>query len=142
MSVDVCGLQKGCFHASWWTFRPVIALASFLGFDTQGWDTNDEGGLKTQEECDALARAILNYLDKSRLTSDDYLWANYGGWKGEERVSGELLYTLNEFCPLGSLVQQGISTPQGIVYPKHSISVGELMCFVDFLRESGGFEIR
>lgn len=141
------------FRSNWWGWRPIHAIADIaikatgLDFDTSDWGHNDGGGLKTQEDCNALADAMeaLMIINKKEMhDEDDRFYLNLGMWCDvnggfiEENITEEL----NKEHPYGTILYRGVVSSKGqLVVPSHSAPLYHITNFITFLRNCGGFEI-
>lgn len=157
MGMDIYGLKPKStegdyFRANLWGWRPIHFLCdraielSCLKIDTVGWGHNGGYGLKTQEECDKLADALLAYVAISMPDADDderfYLclgmWVSNSGQFLNEWTTAKL----NDTYKIGRAMKAGVVQANGdIVEPAHSICKADVNEFVSFLRNCGGFEI-
>lgn len=67
MGMDIFGIastdkQGEYFRNNYWYWRPLARycqqIAPELCLKVEWWETNDSDGLKTQEDCDQLAKAL------------------------------------------------------------------------------------
>ena len=141
------------FRSNWWGWRPIHAIAELandavgLGIDTSLWGENSGGGLKTQEECDALADAMNVYLiinNKELHDEDDTFYLCLGSWcdsKGHF-IDKAITEELNKQYPTGTILFRGVVASNGqLVVPSHSAPLYRITNFITFLRKCGGFEI-
>jgi hypothetical protein len=111
-----------------------------LPLKTENWGYNDGAGLETQEECDMLANALKPYVDKIK----DDLYLCLGMWCTEQGqfLPKEDIEQLNSQFPVGTILYSTVVTKDGnLVQPSHSTNRHHLDEFIDFLKNSGGFEI-
>lgn len=141
------------FRSSWWGWRPIHLIADAaiklanLPYSTEDWGSNDGGGLKTQQECDALADAIELYLELHNYEMhdlDDTMYVCLGCWNttGGKFLSKEQEAQLNEQHPIGTILYRGVVCADGtLAFPSHSSPLYHIHNFISFLRKCGGFEI-
>ena len=141
------------FRANCWSWRPIHAICDVaihiaeLPFDTNGWGENSGFGLKTQQECDALAEAIDLYLILNNANMhdiDDTMYLCLGSWATSSGhfMPKDLEDELNEAYPRGTILYRGVVTKDGtLAYPAHSCPLYHINNFTTFLRKCGGFEI-
>ena len=141
------------FRANCWSWRPIHAVCDMaihiaeLPFDTNGWGENSGFGLKTQQECDALAEAIDLYLILNNANMhdiDDTMYLCLGSWATSSGhfMPKDLEDELNEAYPRGTILYRGVVTKDGtLAYPAHSCPLYHINNFTTFLRKCGGFEI-
>ena len=141
------------FRASCWSWRPIHAICDMaihiaeLSFDTNGWGENSGFGLKTQQECDALAEAIDLYLilnNANMYDIDDTMYLCLGSWSTSDGkfIGKELQDKLNQDHPRGTILYRGVVADDGkLAWPAHSCPLYHIQNFVTFLRKCGGFEI-
>jgi len=141
------------FRASCWSWRPIHAICDMaihiaeLPFDTNEWGENSGFGLKTQQECDALAEAIDLYLILNNANMhdiDDTMYLCLGSWSTSDGkfIGKELEDKLNQDHPRGTILYRGVVADDGkLAWPAHSCPLYHIQNFVTFLRKCGGFEI-
>lgn len=140
------------FRASWWSWRPIVALISLasakhnLSIDTKPYNYNDGDGLKTQKECDELADALQEILGSYRdfKEDDSRIYLCLGSWVdlNGRLVRDEREAKLNESHPLGTVLNSPLVDSDGdIVMPSHSADKSHILEFIAFLRNCGGFQI-
>jgi hypothetical protein len=141
------------FRSNWWGWRPIHAIADMaikladLPFDTKLWGENSGGGLKTHEECDAVADAIELFMTLNNANmhdEGDVFYLCLGSWCTHDGgfISDEMTEKLNEEYPKGTILYNGVITEDGILaFSSHSAPFYHITNFVTFLRNCGGFEI-
>jgi hypothetical protein len=158
MGVDISGKnsisETGDYFASnWWGWRPIhqlcelAAYESKLPIDFSYWGSNDGKGLDTQEECNALADALEEYLGNEIEVKDDdeRIFLCLGSWCEAgtgKMVESNVAVSLNEQYDYGDILYTSVVSESGqLVEPSYSISIFRIKEFIKFLRECGGFEI-
>jgi hypothetical protein len=154
MGMDLTGIKpknlKGeYFGANLWAWRPINFLCYIVnekenyGFNMEYWDSNDGYGLNTSKDCNKLADGIDKLLlDIPLSDEDDRLYLNMGFWVNSSNSFIQDKEELNNQFPIGSIIYTSIIDKNGEkVEPAHSISLGRIKDFVEFLRNSGGFKI-
>jgi hypothetical protein len=149
MGMDIYGKNdSGYFRANVWSWRPIHAISEMaidkydLSLSTDGWSYNDGDGLKTKQECNDLADAIIDIVKELKYEEKIYLclgvWCtNEGTFLSEEEAK-----ELNEKYPEGTITNSAVVTSKGtLVQSSHSISVERIDEWISFLRECDGFEI-
>jgi hypothetical protein len=141
------------FRSNWWGWRPIHAIADMaihateLPFDTKLWGENSGGGLKTQEDCDALADAIEAFMilnNANMHDEDDRFYLCLGSWTTSDGkfINSDRTQKLNQDHPIGTILYNGVVDDKGnLVFPSHSAPLYHVTNFVTFLRHCGGFEI-
>ena len=143
------------FRASWWSWRPLAELIiqvneeKELGIDTTYFGSNDGAGPDDQETCDRLADALGEKLTQLILQhpelteDDDNIYLMLGSWVDEngQFISTKESQKITREFDHGQMMVTGFATENGLAYSAHSISLGHLKSFIEFLRECGGFEI-
>lgn len=158
MGVDISGKNPinetgDYFGANWWGWRPInylcqlAAYDSKLNIDFEHWGSNDGMGLDNAKECNELADALESYIGEEIPAKDDdeRVYLCLGSWceAGTGRmVSSEVDHSLNKQYEYGTMHLTPIVTESGmLVESAHSISIGRIKQFIEFLRTCGGFEI-
>ena len=155
MGMDIEGIKpknvKGqYFAANLWAWRPINFICSYvndkeqLGFNMEYWDSNSGYGLNNGNDCNILADAIerLLVIVPDLNEDDDKLYVNMGFWVDESSIFIIDKDELNKEYPIGTIMFTSIIDKNGRkVEPAHSISLGRLKDFIEFLRNSGGFKI-
>lgn len=124
----------------------IINEVSFeydIDIDTSLYSTNDGGGIDNEEDCQALAHSIEQWLAKNECQSDDRIYLSLGIWRktnGHGHIEADSSNGLLRYN--GEILLTGVVGPDGdILYPLHSIDVPQVLEFVEFLKNCGGFEI-
>jgi hypothetical protein len=155
MGMDIEGIKpknvKGqYFVANLWAWRPINFICSYvnekeqLGFNMEYWDSNSGYGLNNGNDCNILADAIERLLAivPDLNEDDDKLYVNMGFWVDSSNIFITDKDELNKEYPIGTIMFTSIIDKNGRkVEPAHSISLGRLKDFIEFLRNSGGFKI-
>jgi hypothetical protein len=140
------------FRSNWWGWRPIHAIANMsiimndLSLNTELWGENSGGGLKTHDECNALADAIESFMMQNSADMEDgeLFYLCLGGWVKADHsfAKDEDEDELNQQYPIGTILHQGVVNGKGeLMFPAHSCSYSHIKNFIKFLRNCGGFEI-
>ena len=110
---------------------------------------NSGAGLKTQEECNALAHALellADGMEEDKVTEFGFAFGYWNYRDGSMIVSEKDTEILNKKYPYGKCITEmplklatGKKTKD--VWPAHVTQVKHLREFIEFLRYCGGFEI-
>lgn len=165
------------FRANLWTWRPIHLLCVMVNQGltvklnvTENWGSNSGAGLKTQHECNRLAKGldiVINQfaqngtgkvsLDVSGISGEDGMYVKYKGTDGTPLATESVEFLTKDDKikykdGIKFIQQQGIcvKTPYVIedskdeyvlIEPAHSVYLSHIREFVRFLRNCGGFEI-
>ena len=142
------------FRANIWSWRPMhLAIIQAneslnLGIDDDtidGMSHNSGAGLKTQEECDALAEALEMLADgmgEDGVTEFGFAFGYWSYRDGSMIVDEKDTETLNKEYKYGSIItEMPVKLLDKDVWPAHVTQVEHLRQFIEFLRNCGGFEI-
>lgn len=141
------------FRSNWWGWRPIVFLVDAacqmngLKVDTSSWHYNDGTGPETQTECDQIADALENVINKesSPLKEDtDRIYVCMGSWCTSEgySVENDIEEELNnQYVPGEVLTSSVIASNGQMVQSSHSSSLGHVKNFIKFLRNCGGFQV-
>lgn len=139
------------FRANVWAWRPIHILCDLaikvadLPLSTKGWSNNSGHGLKTQLDCDLLAASLELFLSlntKNMKDEDDRIYVCMGMWVTNDGSFASIDQDkLNKEHPIGTILYNGVVSEDGLVFPAHSVSLGYVKEFINFLRNCGGFEI-
>lgn len=145
------------FRANIWSWRPMhlaIIMANELHhldispdvLDGMGY--NSGHGLKTQDECNALAEALEDMVENMHKRGVEQFGFNLGMWNDRSSVNKLLsdgdTEKLNELYPTGELITKfpvKFKDDGSKIYPSHVVAVDHVEEFILFLRNCGGFEI-
>ena len=144
------------FRANIWSWRPIL-MACFaakelhnldLNADLHEWSFNNGAGLKTQEECNILAKALEDLVEGFEFAKVKHFGYNLSGSWNKESLNGythvnnpKITKTLNIMYPEETLVTN-MPEIEGITYfPSHVTTIEHLKEFVHFLKHCKGFEI-
>lgn len=154
MGVDITGRRPlnnagEYFQTSWWCWRPMYAIINEVSteyniyVDTSLYSSNDGAGLDNDEDCQVLAHSIEKWLAKNACELDDRIYLSLGLWRkanGLEQIEADSQNGLLRYN--GEILMTGLVGPDGdLIYPLHSIDVPQVLQFVEFLKNCGGFEI-
>ena len=162
MGVDIYGNNENhedgnYFRANWWGWRPILAVCDYvieandLHLSTDCWDSNEGGGLASQEDCTELATCIDTFLDQID-EEHETVYANFGFWKytniDNKTPPIDVMNKLNQQYPIGTLLYRPIALDDDIgngeedtVHPDHLVDVPHIQEFSLFLKHCGGFAI-
>ena len=142
------------FRANIWSWRPIhlaivqanISCELDIDDDTiEGMSHNSGAGLKTQEECDALAEALemlADGMEEDGVTEFGFAFGYWNYRDGSIIVNEKDTETLNKKYKYGSIItEMPVKLLDKDVWPAHVTQVEHLREFVEFLRHCGGFEI-
>ena len=139
------------FRSNWWGWRPIQMVCELadekydLGIDFTYWGSNDGAGLKTADECIALATALEDLFQEYFVKEDvERIQLCLGSWV--DRESGQFVHDtaddLNAQYPLYTILSTAVVDGKGrLVESSHSVGKNHLLTFIAFLKECGGFEI-
>ena len=146
------------FRANIWSWRVINAICHAanekynLKLDLDGWEYNSGHGLKSDDECYALADALDIFIESMHNNDVDKIGINMGMWT----VRGTNGYTMKELhaddVNVLDLLYPGVidrlpikyNTRDGEkieVYPSHHTDRSHLEEFSNFLRHCNGFKI-
>ena len=148
------------FRANIWSWRPIrlaIVQANIsceLGIDDDtitDMTHNGGAGLKTQEECNALAdglELLVEGMSEDGVTEFGFALGYWNYRDGAMLVDDEDTEILNSKYSYGTMltnkdmpVKLATSDKTKNVWPMHVTQVKHLKEFIEFLRYCGGFEV-
>lgn len=143
------------FALNWWGWRPVHMVCEYvneknnLKMNMSNWGNNDGGGLRTQKQCDRLAKVLdkfINSPDSPIVEDSDMIYICFGSWVDSKNqfLNKETIdeLGLNDQYEYSEIIYGGVVTNGGeIYYPSHGCSKLIIKRFIAFIKECGGFKI-
>jgi hypothetical protein len=160
MGVDISGRNSvsedgDYFGLNWWSWRPIHMVCEHLNeqhklkMNMESWGDNSGAGLRTQKQCDRLAKVLDEFINSpsSPMVEDsDMIYICFGSWIdsknhfiNKETIDKHGLNDQYEYC---EIIHGGVVTNDGeIYYPSHGCNKLTIKRFISFLKECGGFKI-